>query len=63
MSVFRNLFNQVIEPLDEDDVLIPEDMNEIPLDDYDVPDEGDQKHQEQLDKEIDAVVEKRNSGS
>jgi hypothetical protein len=62
VGVFRNLFNQVVEPIDEDDVLIPEDMSEIPLDDYDVHDEGDQGHQDQLDKEIDAVVEKRNGG-
>jgi len=42
--------------------MIPEDLSEIPLDEYEVHDEGDQGHQEQLDKEIDAVVEKRNSG-
>ena len=62
MGIFRNLFNSVVEPIDEEDIMIPEDLSEIPLDEYEVHDEGDQGHQEQLDKEIDAVVEKRNSG-
>jgi hypothetical protein len=56
------LFNQIVEPIDENDVLIPEDMSEIPLDEYEVHDEGDQEHQAQLDKEISEVVEKRNGG-
>lgn len=60
--MFRKLFNVVVEPIDENDVLIPEDLSEIPLDDYDVHDEGDQGHQVQLDKEIDEVVKKRNGG-
>jgi hypothetical protein len=58
--MFRQLFNQIVEPIDEDDVLIPEDLTEIPLDDYEVHDEGDQEHQVQLDREIDEVVAKRN---
>lgn len=61
--VLRKLFNMVVEPIDEDDVLIPEDLSEIPLDEYEIHDEGDQEHQVQLDKEIDAIVAKRKDGS
>jgi hypothetical protein len=57
--MFRKLVTQVVEPVDEQDVLIPEDLTEIPLDEYEVHDEGDQEHQAQLDKEIEEVVEAR----
>jgi hypothetical protein len=39
--MFRKLFNMVVEPIDENDVLIPEDLSEIPLDEYDGHDVGD----------------------
>lgn len=61
--MFRKLWNQIVEPIDEDDVFIPRDLAEIPLDEYESKDEGDQEHQAQLDAEIAAIKDAQNGST
>jgi hypothetical protein len=52
--VFRRLFSCLVEP-PVIDVPIPEDLSDIPVDEYATPDEGDQGHQDQLTREIEEM--------